>query len=108
MNLLLIFPGFILAFLVVLFYEYKIKELLKNMKNKVHFYVTCELNHHGEITRILWLGKPRYKKGIGFVSNIESNMIALNNSFLLYNLNYSDFEDMKNGEIREVYLDLED
>lgn len=108
MNLLLIFPGFILAFLIFLFYEYKIKELLKNMKNKVHFYVTCELNPHGEIIRILWLGKPRYKEGVGFVSHIWSSMIAFNNSFLLYNLNYSDFEDMKNGEIREVFLNLED
>ena len=108
MNLLLIFPGFILAFLVVLFYEYRIKKLLKSIKNKVHFYVTCELNHRGEIIRILWLGKPHYKKGVGFVSNIDGKMIALNNSFLVYNLNYSDFEDMKNGEIREVYLDLED
>lgn len=107
MNLLLIFPGFILAFLVVLFYEYKITKILKKVKNKVHFYVTCELNCHGNIIRTLWLDKPYYIKNKGFIPRGACCMLAVNSAFLLYNLNYSDFEDMKNGEIREVYLDLE-
>ena len=82
--------------------------MLKEPRNKVHFYVTCELNYRGEIICTLWLGKPYYTKDKRFVSDAWSSILAVNGSFALYNLNYSDFEDMKNGEIREVYLDMED
>ena len=80
----------------------------KEPRNKVHFYVTCELNYHGEIIRTLWFGKPYYTKDKRFTSGIYSRILAVNNSFVGYNLNYSDFEDMKNGEIREVFINLED
>lgn len=80
----------------------------KEPRNKVHFYVTCELNYRGEIIRTLWLGKPYYTKDKRFASGICSRILAINGSFVGYNLNYSDFEDMKNGEIREVFLNLED
>lgn len=39
MNILLIFPGFILAFIIVFCYEYKIRNLSAKFKNNVHFYV---------------------------------------------------------------------
>ena len=77
-------------------------------RNKVRFYVTCESNYRGEIIRTLWLGKPYYTKDKRFVSGIWSRILAVNGSFVRYNLNYSDFEDMKEGEIREVFLNLED
>ena len=77
-------------------------------RNKVRFYVTCELNYRGEIIRTLWLGKPYYTKDKRFASGIWSRILAVNNSFVGYNLNYSDFADMKEGEIREVFLNLED
>ena len=77
-------------------------------RNKVRFYVTCEVNYRGEIIRTLWLGKPYYTKDKRFASDIWSRILAVNDSFIGYNLNYSDFEDMKNGEIREVFLNLED
>ena len=76
-------------------------------RNKVHFYVTCELNYSGEIIRTLWLGKPYYTKDKRFAADIWSRL-AVNNSIALYNLNYSDFADMKEGEIREVFINLED
>ena len=81
---------------------------VKEPRNKVHFYVTCELNHRGEIIRTLWLGKPCHAEDGHFKSNIWSSILGVNESFAAYNLNYSDFDDMKVGEIREVYLDLED
>lgn len=81
---------------------------VKEPRNKVRFYVTCELNYRGEIIRTLWLGKPYYTKDKRFASGIWSRILAVNGSFALYNLNYSDFEDMKNGEIREVFINLED
>ena len=80
----------------------------KEPRNKVRFYVTCEVNYRGEIIRTLWLGKPYYTKDKGFASGIWSRILAINGSFVGYNLNYSDFEDMKNGEIREVFINLED
>ena len=87
---------------------FKIRKLSAQPRNKVHFYVTCEVNHRGNILRTLWFGKPYYKQDKGFVPNIRSSVLS-NNLFLMsYNLNYSDFEDMKNGEIREVFLNMED
>ena len=81
---------------------------VREPRNKVRFYVTCEVNYRGEIIRTLWLGKPYYTKDKRFVSGIWSRILAVNNSFVGYNLNYSDFEDMKDGEIREVFINLED
>ena len=52
MNILLIFPGFIIAFITVLYYEYKIRRA--EPKNKVHFYVVREKNG----TLWLYMGKP--------------------------------------------------
>ena len=77
-------------------------------RNKVRFYVTCETNYRGEIIRTLWLGKPYYTKDKRFASDIWSRILAINGSFVGYNLNYSDFEDMEEGEIREVFINLED
>ena len=82
--------------------------VLKEPRNKVHFYVTCELNYSGEIIRTLWLGKPYYTKDKRFASGIWSRILAVNGSFVGYNLNYSDFADMKECEIREVFINLED
>ena len=79
----------------------------KEPRNKVHFYVTCESNYRGEIIRTLWLCKPYYTKDKRFVSGIWSRILAVNNSFVGYNLNHSDFADMKEGEIREVFINLE-
>lgn len=81
---------------------------VKEPRNKVRFYVTCESNYRGEIIRTLWLGKPYYTKDKRFASGIWSRILAVNNSFVGYNLNYSDFADMKEGEIREVFINLED
>ena len=80
----------------------------KEPRNKVRFYVTCEVNYRGEIIRTLWLGKPYYTKDKRFASDIRSRILAINGSFVGYNLNYSDFEDMEEGEIREVFINLED
>ena len=69
--------------------------------------MTCEVTDYGGILRTLWLGKPSYKEGEGFVSNMRSNILDVLPS-VSYKLNYFDFEDMKNGEIREVFLNMED
>lgn len=81
----------------------------KEPRNKVHFYVSCEkIYYRDEIIYTLWIGKPYYTEHRRFKSNIWGRFLAVNASFALYNLNYSDFADMKEGEIREVFLNLED
>lgn len=52
MNLLLIFPGFILAFIIVLYYKCKIKRT--GPRNKVHYYVARDKD--GSLC--LHIGKP--------------------------------------------------
>lgn len=118
MNLLLILPVFIVAFASILLYELDRRKLCKELslyrklssssKNNVHFYVTCELNHRGEIIYTLWIGEPYYTEDKGFVSDAWSSILAVNESFVLYNLNYSDFKDMKIGEIKEVFINFKD
>ena len=97
---------FVYGFAVILMGCVALKN--KKPKNKVHFYVTCEVTEHGDIIRTLWLGKPYCTKEKNVIPHFYGTAIAYNQALSLYNLNYSDFEDMKNGEIREVFLNLED
>ena len=105
---LLLFLVFIVEFVVILSIERKIRSISAMIKNKVHFYVTCEVNSHGFMVRTLWIGKPHQTKDKSFFQNNNSRILAINHSMSFYHLNYSDFEDMKNGEIREVFLNMED
>ena len=109
MDILLLFLCFFILLLIILsiIMALKIRELSAQSRNKVHFYVTCEVTDCGGILRTLWLGKPCYKEGEGFVSNKWSNILDVLPS-VSYKLNYFDFADMKNGEIREVLLNMED
>ena len=109
MDILILFLGFFLLLFVILFIimASKIRKLSAQLRNKVHFYVTCEVTDYGGILRTLWIGKPSYKEGEGFVSDRWSNILDVG-PFVLYKVNYFDFEDMKNGEIREVFLNMED
>ena len=82
---------------------------VKELRNKVHFYVSCEKVYFcNEMVYTLWIGKPYYTEHRHFESNVCGRALAVNTSFALYNLNYSDFADMKEGEIREVFINLED
>ena len=109
MDILILFLGFFNLLLIILFIimASKIRKLSAQSRNKVHFYVTCEVTDYGGILRTLWLGKPSYKEGEGFVSDMWSNILDVLPS-VSYKLNYFDFADMKNGEIREVFLNMED
>ena len=67
---------------------------VKEPRNKVHFYVKRE--HGNRFT--LWLGKA-----------INSSYFVFADYFFKgFNLNPNDFADMKKGEIREVFINLED
>lgn len=102
MNLLLIFPGFIIAFAIVLYYEYKIKNL---SKNNVHFYVARDLDD----TLWFFLGKP-YRNKDKFVSGDNCVLIGFGDSHLKeFGLNKEDFKDLKwEDGPAEVFINMED
>lgn len=78
-------------------------------RNKIHFYVSCEkIYYRDEMVYTLWIGKPYYTEHRRFISNTWGRALAVNASIAEYNLNYSDFADMKEGEIREVFINIED
>lgn len=92
MNILLIFPGFIIALIIVLYYECKIRQT--EPKNNVRFYVKALEDN------LPWLFIQK-KNG-----NLE--LFAVTDSFTDFGLNPHDFYNMKAGEIREVFLNTED
>ena len=100
MNLLLIFPGFILAFIIVLYYECKIRRT----RNKVHFYVARDKN--GEL--LLYMGKPF--RGINrFHSHLNGCIITSENDFSNFGLNKDDYANLKwEDEPVEVFINMED
>ena len=75
-------------------------------RNNVRFFVTRDF--WGGNTLHLWLGKPiKYEeKWTATLKNAQC--IGSELCLFRFNLNPDDFADMKEGEIREVYLDLED
>ena len=77
-------------------------------RNKVRFFVAKQ--HRRYDCLILFLGKPTWDKNIlAWVSNKNNvKLLATNFTFRYYNLNPDNFADMKDGEIREVFINLED
>lgn len=91
MNILLIFPGFILAFIVVLCYEYTIKNLYKTLKNDVNFYMARDKD--GEL--YLYLGKPlrNYDEFIGDIT--KGSIVLTGYHFNKFGLNKNDYAKLK-------------
>ena len=104
MNILLIFPGFIIAFIIVLYYERKIRRT--EPMNKVHFYVARDKN--GELW--LYLGKPeRWRNRFSNFHGTCRNFTANEYHFEDVDLNPDDFKNLKwEDEPVEVFLNLED
>ena len=104
MDMLLTLTGFILAFIVALYYEHKIK--LAKPGNKVHFYVARDKN--GAI--YLYFGKPERRSSFFFsVCGNCSNSIADESHFKDFGLNPDDFKGLKwEDEPVEVFVNKED
>lgn len=81
----------------------------KKPRNKVRFFVTYDENF-GSIKLRLWLGRPKWSKvNKLWVEDDEHTMfLAVKQYFKDFNLNKDDFADMKDGEIREVFINLGD
>ena len=63
------------------------------LRNKVQFFVEKEMSNR-------YLLYIKNKEGICYICS--------DNSFKKFSLNPDDFSDMKEGEIREVFINLED
>ena len=110
MNILLIFPGFIIAYVAVLFYERKIKLIKTRLickehnKNKIHFYVARDKNEE----LLLYMGKPF--RGIHQFHQCQNGcIITSENDFSNFGLNKDDYANLKwEDEPIEVFINLED
>lgn len=109
MNILLVFPGFIIAFIIVLYYERKIRNLsakIRNLsakpKNKVHFYVARDKD--GKLW--LYIGEP-IRANTAFVSVLNIDLTHRN--FQCLGLNKNDYDSLKwEDEPVEVFLNMEE
>ena len=102
MNILLIFPGFIIAFIIVLYYERKIRRT--ESRNKVHFYIARDKNDE----LFLYMGKPF--RGINKFHPYQNGCIITSDDALSnFGLNKDDYVNLKwEDEPVEVFLNLED
>lgn len=101
MNIILIFPGFIVAFIIVFYYERKIRK----MRNKVHFYVARDKN--GELW--LYIGKP-FRVDTRFCPSVRKRVFVLTRYNLnSFGLNEDDYANLKwEDEPVEVFVNMED
>lgn len=103
MNILLVFPGFIIMFVIVLYYEHKIRNLSIKPKNNLHFYVARDMN--GELW--LYIGKPFRRNDI-FCSSIGDRYFAItSHNFNSFGLNENDYDNLtwKDDPV-EVFLNI--
>lgn len=74
--------------------------------NKVHFYIAKQSGYH---KYYLYLGKPRRIFSNGkFMFKSARNGRFITDNIVDYNLNPSNFYYMKEGDIKEVFLNLKD
>ena len=103
MNILLVFPGFIIAFIIVLCYKCKIRRT--EPANRVHFYAARD--ESGEL--YLYLGKP-IRRREAFYADDKSVIIPFSSRYLKkIGFNKEDFKSLKwEDEPVEVFLNMKD
>ena len=103
MEIYLTLSGFILACLVALLYEYKIR-LLRKHRNNVHFYVARDKNG----TLYLYIGKP-IRDNTKFLCNKGQSLFYIGTTLSAFGLSDKDYANLKwEDEPVEVFLNLED
>lgn len=102
MNILLLFPGFITAFVIVICYECKIRRT--EPMNKVHFYVARDK----DCSLYVYLNKPE-RSDFTFMPSSVGCCIADISESQEFGLNPDDFKYLKwEDEPVEVFLNMED
>ena len=107
MNILLVLLlslVFVLAFIIVPCYKSEIRNLSKNPRNNVHFYVARDKC----VELWLYIGKPiRYR--YTFASHLSSLFTFPCNTFDCFGLNEKDYANLKwEDEPVEVFLNMDD
>ena len=106
MNILLISSGFILAFIIVLYYKSRIRNISTKPKNNVHFYVARDKD---DKRLCLYLSKPRRYYGYFMPCDGGRILVGGKSRFHEFGLNPADFSDLKwEDEPVEIFLNLED
>ena len=81
---------------------------VKEPRNKVRFFVTRDNDDTFRNPPVLWIGVPK-KDSVWWNMTGTAKPIAFSEEgFKHCGLNYEDFFNMKEGEIREVFINLED
>ena len=102
MNILLLFPGFIIAFIIVLCYECKMRRT--EQRNKVHFYVARDKD--GRLW--LYIGKP-IRNDIEFYPDLNKKVFVLTHYLKHFGLKYEDYANLKwEDEPLEVFVNIKD
>ena len=103
MNILLLFPGFIIAFVIVFYYKRKIKRT--KPRNNVHFYVARDKKG----TLWLYMGKPVRCDAVFYGDPDKLSFSLTYHNFKYLGLNENDYTNLKwEDEPVEVFLNLED
>ena len=104
MNILLVLTGFILVFILIFCYEYRIKLIKTKPKNRVHFYVARDQNE----SLWLYIGKPRLGT-ITYCPTVKCEIIGGIFVFPVVGLDENDYANLKFGdEPVEVFLNMEE
>ena len=102
MNILAALPGFILLFIIIFYYEYRIKLIKNKPRNKIHFYVARDKN--GDLW--LYIGKPS-RGDTEFYTSYK--VVCLAEDLSRFGLKYEDFDSLRwEDEPVEVFLNMEE
>ena len=105
MDILAVLPGFILAFILIFCYEYRIKLIKTKPKNKVHFYVARD-----KCDKLwLYIGKP-IRDIVGFHGDLNKGIFIMTRyNFKCFGLNENDYKNLRwEDEPVEVFVNMED
>ena len=104
MDILAALPGFILLFIIIFYYEYRIKLIKNKPRNKIHFYVARDQNE----SLWLYIGKPRLGT-ITYRPTVKCEIIGGIFVFPVVGLDENDYANLKFGdEPVEVFLNMEE
>ena len=100
----------ILYGIITILYIISVYVKINKTKNNVRFFVTKERDNC-EVSLMLWMGAPKWdnKRGVWVPSSMHNHYLSSGDRFLEeFNIDPKDFTDMKECEIRQVFLNLED
>ena len=81
---------------------------VKESRDKVRFFVTRDNEDGFRNPPVLWIGVPKKSSVWWSITETSKPLAFSEEGFKHYGLNYEDFFNIKEGEIREVFINLED